>query len=155
MKYAFLILLVLVSCTSTKIKHGDEFDNIIAIMKTRSPENLSLYYENEEKTEKVEMNYRKISYPLTEKHSSTDVFVDLKTNKITRIAVFFWKDFDNYIYLKKRFENYEWIEEEVKVTGKTGDVLVDLYKVKVPSLNMNFTYDNYAPQRKVMWIFFE
>lgn len=141
------------SCSTLKLKQGDEFDNIITIMKSRSPDSLSLYFENEKKTEKVEMNYRKISYPLTDKHSLIDVFVDLKTNKITRIAVFFWKDFDNYIYLKNRFEKYKWIEEEVEV--KAGDVLSELYKVKVPALGMNFTYDNYAPQRKVMWIFFE
>lgn len=153
MKYIFLILLALASCSSTKLKHGDEFDNIIAIMKSRSPDSLDLYFDNEKKTEKIELNHRKISYPLTHKHSLIDVFVDLKTNKITRIAVFFWKDFDNYIYLKKRFGNYEWIEEEIK--ENTGDALSDLYKVKIPALSMNFTYDNNASQRKVMWIIFE
>ena len=151
MKYIFLLLSTLASCSSTKLKNGDEFDNIISIMKSRSPDSLTLYFENDKKMEKVEKDYRQISYPLTDKHSLIDVFIDLKTNKITRIAVFFWKDFDNYAYLKKRFESYEWIEEEAK--EKTGNVLSDIYKVKVPALNMNFTYDNYAPQRKVMWIF--
>jgi hypothetical protein len=152
---SFCIFILIFSCTSIPSKKGDEFDVVIEAMKTRSIDTLDLYWGDDKKTEQIvlEKGFKQINYPLTNKHSSIDVFIDLKTNRITRIAVFFWKDFDNYTYLKKRFEKYEWVEKELK--NKPGDVLQEEYRVKISDLGMTFTYDNYAPKRKVMWIFFD
>ncbi len=33
--------------------------------------------------------------------------------------------------------------------------MTDRYLVKVPDIGMKFEYDNLAPKRKVMWIYFE
>lgn len=157
MKYLIFFLFIL-GCSSNNSyqdKQVDEFDRIISIMKTRNSYDLLDLFGPPEKREdsKDDKNVEEFSYKQTSDHSTITAYFNKKDRKISRIWVSFWKDFDNYTYLKKRFKNYQWIEK--KLPDAKGDVLTDLYLVTVPELNMTFEYDNYAPKRKVMWMFFD
>jgi hypothetical protein len=82
-----------------------------------------------------------------------DAYIDIKRNKISHLTIFYFEDIDNYIALKKRFKDYQWIESKLPDDSKT-DVVTDLYLVKIPEIRMEFQYDNYVPKRKVMWLHF-
>ncbi|HXH74340.1 MAG TPA: hypothetical protein VNJ08_05210 [Bacteriovoracaceae bacterium] len=145
-----LIFLLILGCStnnSDRIKNTDEFDNIIAVMKTRNVDELIKVFGPPDNRTVEELSYKE-----TAKHSTITAYLD-KDKKISRIWVFYWKDFDNYTALKKRFKSYTWKEKKIADNSKS-DVLTDLYLVSVPELNMTFEYDNYAPQRKIMWIYF-
>lgn len=131
----------------------DNFDKIITIMKTKSTEVLiRLYGEPDEISEpEQDKNIQIFRY----KSSRIDAYVDKSDRKkISYLTIFFFEEFDNYAYLKKRFKNYKWIENKLADDPKS-DVATDLYLVKIPEIRMEFQYDNYAPKRKVMWIYFE
>lgn len=151
----FLFILGCSSSNSYQSKQVDEFDRIISIMKTRNADDLLEVFGPPDKREssKDDKNIEEFSYKETLNHSTITAYFNKKDQKITRIWVFFWKDFDNYMYLKNRFKNYQWIEKALPESK--GDVLTDSYSVSVPELRMTFEYDNYTPKRKVMWIFFD
>ena len=122
-------------------------------MKTRTTADLVRYYGKPDEISGPEQdkNLQIFRY----KDSRIDAYVD-KSNKdkISHLTFFFFEDFDNYIYLKKRFKNYKWIEEKLP-DDKSSHVMTDRYLVKVPEVKMQFEYDNHAPKRKVMWIYFD
>ncbi len=134
-------------------KQMDEFDRIISVMKTRNVDDLQKLFGPPDDHKEDEKNIEEFSYKESAGHSTFTAYINKDDQKISRIWVFFWKDFDNYIYLKKRFKDYQWIEN--KLPDSKVDVLTDSYLVTVPELKMSFEYDNYAPKRKVMWIYFD
>jgi hypothetical protein len=155
MRFSYLCLLLFVAC-SLKGPHTnpqDNFDKIMAIMKTKSTEDLIRSYGNPNEISEPEQD-RSIQI-LRYKDSRIDAYVE-KSNikKITHLTIFFFEDFDNYTYLKKRFKDYKWIEEKLP-DDKYGHVMTDRYLVKVPDIGMKFEYDDLAPKRKVMWIYFD
>lgn len=130
----------------------DVFDKIISVMKDKSPSSLYQYFGsplviNEDPEDS---NIQILRY----KELLIDAYLLKKENKLSHLTLFYWKDFDNYTALKKRFGSYTWIEKKVPRNPKS-DVFSDIYYVSIPELNMNFEYDNNAPKRKVMWIYFE
>lgn len=155
MSSLYLCLLLFVAC-SLKGPHSnplDDFDKIMAIMKTKSTEDLIRSYGKPNEISEPEQDSS--IQILRFKDSRIDAYVE-KSNikKITHLTIFFFEDFDNYTYLKKRFKDYKWIEEKLP-DDKYGHVMTDRYLVKVPDIGMKFEYDNLAPKRKVMWIYFE
>ena len=153
----FLIFfLFILGCSNNSAypnKQMDEFDRIISVMKTRNVDDLQKLFGPPDDHKNDDKNIEVFSYKETKGHSTITAYINKNDQKISRIWVFFWKDFDNYIYLKKRFKDYQWIEK--KLPDSKGDVLTDSYLVTVPELKMSFEYDNYAPKRKVMWIYFD
>jgi hypothetical protein len=155
MRFLYLCLLFFVSCSPNGPHSNpqDIFDKIIAIMKTKSTEDLIRHYGNPDEISNPEQD-RNIQI-LRYKDSRIDAYV-AKSNKkkISHLTIFFFEDYDNYAYLKKRFKDYRWIEKKLP-DDKSGHVMTDRYLVKVPEIGMQFEYDNTAPKRKVMWIYFE
>ena len=155
MRFLYICLLLFVACslTSPDSNSLDNFDKIIAIMKTKSTEELFRYYGNPDEISEPEQD--KDVRILRYKNARIDAYVQ-KSNKniISHLTIFFFEDFDNYTYLKKRFKNYKWIEAKLPDNPKS-DVATDLYLVKLPEIRMEFQYDNHASKRKVMWIYFE
>ncbi len=154
MRLSYLGLLFLVAC-SFNAHHSakDNFDKIIATMKTKSRADLIRYFGKPDETFEPEQS--KSFKILRYKDSRIDAYVEKSNdNTISHLTIFFFEDFDNYSYLKKRFKNYKWVEEKLP-DDKSGHVMTDRYLVKVPELRMQFEYDNYVPKRKVMWIYFE
>ncbi|HXH32405.1 MAG TPA: hypothetical protein VNJ01_16510 [Bacteriovoracaceae bacterium] len=151
-EFFFLFLVASFTQAVTSKSDKDEFDKIIAIMKTKSPADLRKYFgePNEKSNEKGKSEVQILRYiePLI------DAYLNIKENKLSHLTFFYWKDLDNYSALKTRFKNFKWIETKLHDNLKS-DVLTDLYLVKVPEINMEFQYDNNAPKRKVMWILFE
>ena len=155
MRLFYICFFLLMSCSlKSPFDHSqDDFDKIIAIMKTKSTADLFRYYgkPDEISESKNDENVQILSY----KDSRIDAYVDKsKKDKISHLTLFYFEDFDNYAALKKRFKDYKWIEEKLP-EDKSGHVLTDKYLVKVPEIHMEFLYDNYAPKRKVMWMYFE
>lgn len=154
MRLSYLGILLLVAC-SLNDHHSatDNFDKIIATMKTKSTADLIRYFGEPDEISEPEQakGFQILRYD----DSRIDAYVE-KTNrdKISHLTIFFFEDFDNYSYLKKRFKKYKWIEEKLP-DDKTGHVMTDRFLVKVPELRMQFEYDNYVPKRKVMWIYFD
>jgi hypothetical protein len=151
--YICFFLLIACSIKGPLSPSQDDFDKIIAIMKTKSTTDLFRYYgkPDEVSESKRNENIQILSY----KDSRIDAYVDkFKKDRISHLTIFYFEDFDNYAALKKRFKDYKWTEEKLP-NEKSGHVLTDLYLVKVPEINMEFQYDNYAPKRKVMWIYFD
>lgn len=151
----FLIFFFLtISCsqmTSSNLSN-DEFSKIIIVMKSKSPVDLYQYFGKPSEVlsdpENSDVQILKYKDPLI------NAFLNKEKNKLSHITLFYWRDFDNYTALKERFKKYEWIETKLPDNPKS-DALTDLYIVKIPEINMEFQYDNYAPMRKVMWIFFD
>lgn len=155
MRFLYLCLLLFVACSlnGPRSNPQDNFDKIMAIMKTKSTEDLIRYYgkPNEISEPEQDKNIQILRY----KDSRIDAYVKKSDkNKISYLTIFFFEDFDNYAYLKKRFKDYRWVEEKLP-DDKAGHVMTDRYLVKVPEIGMQFEYDNYVPKRKVMWIYFE
>lgn len=122
-------------------------------MKTKSTEDLIRHYGKPTEISEPEqdINIQILRY----KDSRIDAYVEKSNkNKISYLTIFFFEDFDNYAYLKKRFKDYKWVEEKLP-DDKSGHVMTDRHLVKVPEIGMQFEYDNYVPNRKVMWIYFE
>lgn len=155
MRFLYLCLLLFVACSlnSPHSNSLDNFDKIIAIMKTKTTEELFRHYGKPDEISEPEQG--KDFQILRYKDSRIDAYVEQSNkNKISHLTIFFFEDFDNYTYLKKRFKNYKWVETKFPDNPKS-DVATDLYLVKLPEIGMEFQYDNYAPKRKVMWIYFE
>ena len=155
MRSLYILFFLFVSCAlkgplETK---QDDFDKIISVMKTKSTVELVKHYGNPDEISESEKDKDIQIYRY--KNSRIDAYVDkLDRKKISHITIFFFEDFDNYAYLKKRFKDYKWLENKLQDNPKT-DVATDLYIVKVPEIRMEFQYDNYAPKRKIMWIYFD
>lgn len=155
MKLAYFLFLFLAACSSKPSfrTYQDDFDKIIEIVKTKSVANLVKHYGNPDEIKVPEQDtaYRMWVY----KKSRIDAYVNNSdAERISHLTIFFFEDFDNYVYLKKRFSNFEWVEEKLP-DDTSGHVMTDRYLVKVPEIGMKFEYDNHAPKRKVMWIYFE
>lgn len=161
MKMFILALLVIMGCSIQNQKQHrnkpmDEFDKILAVMKTKDVEELYSQFGKPNKTTEApnDKKIKILSYELNEDHSSIEAYLDQAKRTITHLTLFYWKDFDNYTALKGRFKNYKWIETKLADNPKS-DAPTDLYLVKIPEIKMEFQYDNLAPQRKVMWIYFD
>ncbi|HXH75737.1 MAG TPA: hypothetical protein VNJ08_12260 [Bacteriovoracaceae bacterium] len=155
MRFLYLCLLLFGACSlnGSHSNPKDNFDKIMAIMKTKSTAELIRYYGQPDEISEPEQDKNVLIFRY--KDSRIDAYVDkLNKNKVSHLTIFFFEDFDNYTYLKKRFKNYKWIEEKL-TDDKSGHVMTDRYLVKVPELGMQFEYDNDAPKRKVMWIYFD
>lgn len=151
----FLIFFFLtISCSQMTSSNliNDEFSKIIVVMKSKSPQDLYQHFgnPNEVLIDPENSNIQILKY----KNPLIDAYLNKEKNKLSHITLFYWRDFDNYTALKERFKNYEWIEAKLPDNPKS-DALTDLYIVKIPEISMEFQYDNYAPKRKVMWIFFD
>lgn len=134
-------------------KKQDNFDKIIAVMKTRSTVELVKFYGEPDEVSEPEQgkNIQIFRY----KNSRINAYIAKNDGKkISHLTIFFFEDYDNYSYLKKRFKDYKWLETKLQDDPKS-DVATDLYLVKIPEIGMEFQYDNYAPKRKVMWIYFD
>ncbi len=150
--YLVILFAFLISC-STKEKNLiqlDEFDKILKIMKTKKTQSI---YELLGKPTKIRQDDRDPGIEIWEFDKSIEIHLTKIDKKVRFASMFFFRDFDNYTYLKKRFNNYVWIEKKLK--DHVGDVATDMYSVEVPDLKIYFEYDNYSPKRKVMWIGFE
>lgn len=160
MKTFMIMLFFIAGCSIPQTKQNenakDEFDKILAVMKTKEIESLYQQFGRPDKisTASAVRNTEVISYVANKDHSSLDAYIDNTTRKITHITIFYWKDFDNYSALKKRFADYKWIETKLE-DNKKSDALTDTYLVQVPEAHMEFQYDSYAPMRKVMWVYFD
>lgn len=155
MRFLNLCLLLFISCSLNDFHSSprDNFDKIIAIMKTKTTEDLFRFYGDPDEISEDQLDKR--TRILRYKNSRIDVYLEKShKNKISHLTIFFFEDFDNYTYLRKRFKNYKWIETKLTDNSKS-DVVTDLYLVKLPEIGMEFQYDNHAPKRKVMWIYFE
>ncbi len=155
MRIFCILILLLTSCsqiTSSSNNKHDVFDRIITVMRTKSLNDLNKTFgKPDEIVEPTpDFKFRILRYTSTR----IDAYIDISKNKISHLTLFYFEDFDNYTALKKRFNDYTWIEEKLP-DDKSGHVMTDRYFVKVPKIRMQFEYDNHAPKRKVMWIYFE
>jgi hypothetical protein len=155
MKLLILYLLLITGCAHEQSHSNtqDQFDKIIKVIKSKSKSDLiSVFGEpNEISESKNNKNLNILKY----KDERIDVYLDKSPgDKISHITLFYFKDYDNYAALKKRFEKYQWVEEKIP-QNKTTHVSVEKYLVKIPEIGMQFEYDNNSPKRKVMWIYFE
>lgn len=155
MRYLYLYLLLISSCSINDLRpnSSDRFDKIISLMKNKTTKNL---YQSFGKPDEIAREGKdQILQVLKYKKSKIDVYLDsTDRNKISHLTIFFFEDMDNYAYLKKRFEKYKWLETKL-VDETKSDVATELYLVRIPEIGMRFQYDNLAPKRKVMWIYFE
>lgn len=127
----------------------DLFDKILVVMKMRTVTELhqqfgSDYVIKKELDQKV----------LTNKNPLINAYLDEHGERIERLTLFYWEDFDNYIALKARFKNFNWQEKRLPREPKE-DTLSENYLVTIPEIGMEFQYDNNTPYRKVMWIHFD
>jgi len=154
MKALLISLFLIGSCAqiNSSKQTDDEFEKIIIIMKSKSSQELYQYFgkPSEVASDSKNSNVSILKY----KNPLINVYLNKETNNLTHLTFFYWKDFDNYTALKERFKNYKWIESKLQDNSKS-DVLTDSYIVKIPEINMEFQYDNNAPKRKVMWIYFD
>lgn len=154
MKIIFAFFFLISSCAKiTPLDQDtDKFNKIVDVMKTKSPEDL---YQHFGKPDEISIESENPDIQILKyKTSLIDAYLDKQTHKLTHLTLFYWKEVDNYTSLKERFKNYKWIETQIPNNVKS-DVLTDLYLVKIPEINMEFQYDNNAPKRKVMWIYFD
>jgi hypothetical protein len=137
---------------SFNIEH-DDFDKIIEIMKTKSVTALKNQYGT---PDEIKVPEQDLAFKIwTYKNERIDAYIKSSDEKrISHMTLFFFENFDNYSYLKKRFKNFSWIETKLP-DDKSGHVMTDRYQVRVPEINMTFEYDQLSPKRKVMWINFE
>lgn len=154
MKLIHVFFLLIFSCSfgHPVASPKDDFDKIIEIMKTKSVSDLTKFYgkPDEIKVPEQDTSFKILIY----KKSRIDAYIKTSNEKkLSHLTLFFFEDFDNYTFLKKRFRDYKWVEK--KISDPVGDVATDLYLVTIPEIRMKFEYDNYAPKRKVMWIYFE
>ena len=154
MKHLYIFFLILFSCSlkPTMDQSKDDFSKILEVMKTRSVSDLKTFFgePDETRNQDLDQSYRILEY----KRQRIDAYVKTSDeHKISHMTLFFFEDFDNYAFLKKRFANYKWIEK--KLSDPVGDVATELYEVSIPEIGVKFEYDNLAPKRKVMWIYFE
>src|SRR5690606_2218074 len=131
----------------------DDIDKVLLVMKTKTTTELVKLFGEPDKISLSDDNKKMKIYRY--KKPRVDAYVYEKNrNKISHLTIFFFKDFDNYTYLKKRFEKYKWLEKKLP-DNKSGDVVSDKYLVEIPEIGMQFEYDNHTPKRKVMWIYFD
>lgn len=154
MKALLISLFLISSCAqiNSSKQAGGEFEKIITVMKSKSSQELYQVFgkPSEVASDSNNTNVSILKY----KSPLINVYLNKGTNKLTHLTYFYWKNFDNYTALKERFKNHKWIETKLQDNSKS-DVLTDLYIVKIPEINMEFQYDNYAPKRKIMWIYFD
>ena len=150
MKIFILTLLMFSFGCSSQLSHTDRskdiFDKIIHVQKVATKDELI-------KTFGLPLEIRPeddISEEYVYKDFSTSV--SKSSGKVLGTSMPYWVNFDAYIFLKKRFKNYKWIETELPTTAT--DVEEDKYKVEIPELRITFEYDNQDPFRRPMWIFF-
>ena len=148
-----LMSFMLISCKSAQpTKTSDVLSNLINIHQSGKLKTLELIYGSPTKVETTnEVDIFKYTYDgASDSKDSFIAFVDKKNGNVTSSATMFWKSDDDYELLKKRFENYRWIETHIPTSPHP---LRELYKVEVPELGISFEYDKLAP--KIMWIFFK
>lgn len=149
-KYCLLMiafLLLACSSLSSSNKTRDIFDKLVSVHKIDKVDALVKAFGQpikilpEEDPDLLEYRYAKFS-----------TSVNKTTKKLVGTSMPFWKDFDAYAFLEKRFKGYEWIE--TPISSKSEDVVEEKFKVEIPELGIKFEYDNQDPLRRPMWIFF-
>jgi hypothetical protein len=95
---------------------GDEFDKIISVMKTKSIEDLYYHFGKPDEVALTpdDSNVQIFRY----RNLLVDAYVNKSANKISHLTLFYWKDFDNYTSLKKRFKNFNWVETKLNDNKK-------------------------------------
>ena len=149
-RYFIVLTIIFSGCTlpTSSKKSEDIFDKLIKVHNANDINKLIEVFGqpkkilSEENSDLLEYQYPKFS-----------TSVDKNTKKIVGTSMPFWKEFDAYAFLKKRFSDYKWVERPV--SSKNIDVVEDRYKVKIPELGIIFEYDNQDPLRRPMWIFFK
>ncbi len=155
MRFLHILLLLLAACSLKvpRVQQQDDFDKIINVMKSKTTAELMRYFGEPDEISESEQDKSVQIYRFND--SRIDAYIEKHDKeKISHLTVFFFEDYDNYAYLKKRFKDYKWIESKLSDDSKS-DVATDLYLVKIPEIRMEFEYDNFAPKRKVMWIYFD
>lgn len=155
MKFLHICFFLFAACAQipSQSDNLDELDKILLVMKSKTTADLVKFFGAPDEVSIPDQN--KNMQILRYKLPKIDAYIDADNkNKISHLTIFFFKDFDNYTYLKKRFKNYKWLEEKLP-NDNTSDVATDKYLAKVPEIGMQFEYDNQAPKRKVMWIYFD
>lgn len=155
MRLLYICFCLFVACaqTSSHFDKLDDLDKVILIMKNKTTADLVKFFGAPDEVSIPDQD-KKMKI-LRYKKPKIDAYVDENDrNRISHLTIFFFKDFDNYTYLKKRFEKYKWLEKK-SPDNKSGDVATDKYFVEVPEIGMQFEYDNHVPKRKVMWIYFD
>lgn len=155
----FVIIALISGCTFSKTKDEkglDVYDKILLVKKTRELKDLEIYFGKPQKIEPSsgDIDFDDYYFPKTEEHSSLNVFVNRKTQKIYSFSLSYRGNFDAYVYFKKRFKDYKWIETELPIRTNL-DYAEEIHKVEIPELGITFEYDNQDPLRRPMWIFFK
>ena len=156
MMRCFLSLFLLVSCTNIISRpnlDGDEFDLILQAMKEKNPSIIHAKWGPPDTIESFDQEMNEETYKSEPNHSPIYIRVNKKSGKILWIRLLFWKDFDNYAFLKEKFGNYKWTETPLE--SPMGDVVSEPVHVTIPEIAVSFEYDNHLPQRRVMEVFFE
>lgn len=150
MKIALIILFTLFSSCTHKKSQRDIIDKLILLHKTDNIKDLKFMFGEPDDIKKDPRVPSEITWFYSKFRFESGI--NPKTNKIVGSVLYFWKDFDNYAYLKKRFKNYKWIEEELPPLQT--HYANDPRKVQIPDLGITFYYDDQDPQRRVMEIYF-
>ncbi len=144
--------LIFFSCTTMIHKENqDTISKLINTHRTGEMQVLFLNFGQPSEIEKTkESDVERYIYNKTlVREESFEVFVDSKNKKVLSSSIFLWKSDDDYELLKKRFNQFKWIETFIPTKAHP---LQELYRVEIPELGISFEYDRLAP--KVMWIFF-
>ncbi len=148
--FPLMVVFFLIGCSSSSSlnKTGDIFDRLVGVHQIDTVDALvenfgqPIQINREEDPDLQEYRYAKFS-----------TSVNKRTKELVGTSMPFWKDFDAYAFLKKRFKGYKWIE--TAIPSKSEDVVEEKFKVEIPELGIKFEYDNQDPLRRPMWIFFK
>jgi hypothetical protein len=151
---ALLFIFLFCSCrTTTPAPSGDQFEQILQLMKSEDPAKVESIFGAPDKTDSSDPKYEMYLYESQGDRMPMKIFIDRKNNKVFSLALTYWVNFDAYAFLKKRFKNFQWNEEPIKSIAV--DVVEERFKVQIPELEMTFEYNNQDPLRRPMWIYFK
>ncbi|MFZ4715379.1 MAG: hypothetical protein ACOYL6_16770 [Bacteriovoracaceae bacterium] len=130
-------------------KVNDIFDDIFSYRGKSKTEIISILGE----ASKIQKNNNGEEILTFKKNTDTmDIFFDSQS-KTEGVVLWYWKkEFDNYNFLKKRFQGYQWEDKELPPVQ--SDSVNEPHEVKIQELGIEFEYDNQDPQRRPMTIYF-
>ena len=112
------LLIILLSCTSTRTKELDQFQFVLKLLENNDHRMLISKYGEPTKTTSNQQGILEY-FELNNKDQHTfQVLWDKQLKQVESVQVFLWGDFDNYEYLKQKFGKYKWIEKKKKLTTK-------------------------------------
>jgi hypothetical protein len=151
---ALLFIFLLCSCKTTPPSASvDQFQQILQVMKSEDPSNVINVFGTPDKTDSSDSKYEMYFYESKRNQMPMKIFIDREKNKVFSLALTYWVNFDAYAFLKKRFKDFQWIEEPIKSVAI--DVVEERFKVQIPEIGMTFEYNNQDPLRRPMWIYFK